>query len=57
MTAPETGQQANAAGAQALALVHLGTGSGWTADNARAEASREYGGRILIPSDGDGIDV
>ena len=57
MTAREAGQQAADAHAGALALVHLGVGDGWNVADARAEASEAYGGRILIPSDGDSIDV
>lgn len=57
LTAVEAGQQAAAAGARALALVHLGVGDGWTEEEARAEASSAFGGPILIPNDGDGIEV
>jgi ribonuclease Z len=57
LTALEAGQQAQASGAHALALVHLGGDDGWTAEDARAEAASAFGGRILVPSDGDGIEV
>jgi ribonuclease BN (tRNA processing enzyme) len=60
-TALEAGQEARDVGAHALALVHIGGSEGgdenWTTDEARAEAASAYGGRILIPNDGDAIDV
>lgn len=57
MTAREAGQQAADGHVGALALVHLGVGDGWNIADARAEAAETFGGRILIPSDGDAIDV
>lgn len=57
LTALEAGQQAKESGAHALALVHIGAEGDWTADDARAEAASAYGGRILIPNDGDSIEV
>jgi ribonuclease BN (tRNA processing enzyme) len=61
LTALEAGKEAADSGARALALVHLGGAEGaegtWTADDARAEAANAFGGRILIPNDGDLIDV
>lgn len=57
LTAVEAGQQATRAQAQALALVHLGVGDGWTTDEALDEATSAYTGRILIPNDGDEMAV
>lgn len=54
-TALEAGEQAAACGARALALVHIG--QGWTPDDARAEAGRVFAGEVLIPSDGDVLDL
>lgn len=54
-TALEAGEQAAACGAQSLALVHLG--QGWTPDDARAEVARSFAGAVLIPSDGDVLDL
>jgi ribonuclease Z len=57
MTALEAGQQATAAHAGRLALVHLGVAEGWTAEAARAEAASAFGGPIFVPSDGAAIDL
>jgi ribonuclease Z len=57
MTALEAGQQAAAAGARALALVHLGVGDGWTIEEARAEAAGAFDGPIHFPEDGAALDV
>lgn len=57
LTAIEAGQQATAAGAHALALVHLGVADGWTVEEAHAEASGAFNGPVLIPNDGDEIEV
>ena len=61
LTAVEAGEQASAAGAGALALVHIGGAERgedrWGADEAHAEAASAYGGRIFIPDDGDAIEV
>jgi ribonuclease Z len=57
LTAPEAGQQATAAGARALALVHLGVGDGWRAEQALTEAATTFAGHILIPADGEAITV
>ena len=57
LTAVEAGEQATAAHARQLALVHLGVGDGWSADEARAQAASAFSGPILIPSDGDALDV
>ncbi len=57
LTATEAGQQATAAGARALALVHLGVGDGWHVDQARTEAATTFARHILIPADGESIDV
>jgi ribonuclease Z len=57
LTAIEAGEQAAAANARQLALVHLGVGDGWSADEARAQAASTFSGPILIPNDGDALDV
>lgn len=57
MTAIETGQQATAAGARALALVHLGVADGWAAEEALTEASGAFSGPVHIPDDGESIEV
>ena len=57
LTAIEAGQQAAAAGARALALVHLGVADGWRVEEAREEAASAFGGPILIPQDGEAIAV
>jgi ribonuclease Z len=57
LTAIEAGQQAAAAGARTLALVHLGVAEGWPAEQARIEAATAFGGRIFIPEDGEVIEV
>lgn len=54
-TAQETGEQAAACGAQTLVLVHIG--QGWTPDDARAEAAQAFSGDIIIPNDGDTLDL
>lgn len=54
-TATETGEQAAICGVATLALVHIG--QGWTPDEARAEAARAFSGDILIPNDGDVLEV
>lgn len=57
LTAVEAGEQAAAANARQLALVHLGVGDGWRAEEARAQAASAYSGAIIIPNDGDALDV
>ncbi|HEY7780543.1 MAG TPA: MBL fold metallo-hydrolase [Ktedonobacterales bacterium] len=57
MTALEAGQQAAEAGARALALVHLGFGPRFSEAEARAEAGISFKGSLLIPYDGQVIDV
>jgi ribonuclease Z len=57
MTAVEAGQQASAARARSLALVHLGVAEGWQAEEARTEAAAAFAGHILIPHDGEAITV
>lgn len=57
MTALEAGQQATASHAGRLALVHLGTAEGWTAAAARAEAASAFDGPILVPDDGEAIEL
>lgn len=54
-TALEAGEQATACGAGALVLVHIG--QGWTPDDAIAEAGRAFAGEVLVPSDGDVLDL
>lgn len=56
-TAREAGEQATAAGARKLALVHLGEGDGWPAADARTEAATMFDGEILIPEDGQSLEV
>jgi ribonuclease Z len=57
MTAVEAGRQATASGAQMLALVHLGAAEGWNVEDARVEAASSFSGPILIPFDGQVIEV
>jgi ribonuclease Z len=57
MTAYEAGQQATACGVEALALVHVGEGEGMAAEEARAEAATSFSGEVLVPVDGDALDV
>jgi ribonuclease Z len=57
LTAVEAGELAVAAHARALALVHLGVGDGWSIEDARAQAAGIFGGTLIIPSDGDVLDV
>ncbi|MGH2514922.1 MAG: MBL fold metallo-hydrolase, partial [Ktedonobacterales bacterium] len=54
-TAEEAGEQAAACGVSTLALVHIG--QGWTPDEARTEVARSFTGAILIPNDGDVLEV
>ena len=57
MTALEAGQQAAACEASTLALVHLGVAAGWTAAAARAEAAQAFSGEVLVPDDGDEVNL
>ncbi|HEX9037818.1 MAG TPA: MBL fold metallo-hydrolase [Ktedonobacterales bacterium] len=58
MTAFEAGEQAENCDAQALAMVHLGAGeAGWTPEEALAEAAEAYSGRVILPQDGDTLDI
>jgi ribonuclease Z len=57
MTALEAGQQAATCGVETLGLVHLGVAAGWSTDDARAEAAQAFSGDIIIPSDGDGVNL
>ena len=57
MTAYEAGQQATACGVESLALVHIGEGEGMAVEEARAEAATSFSGEVLIPADGDALDV
>lgn len=56
-TAREAGEMATAAGARNLALVHLGVGDNWPAEDARTEAATTFSGTILIPEDGHVLEV
>jgi ribonuclease BN (tRNA processing enzyme) len=53
LTAHEAGELAAACGAERLVLVHLGP----PPDDIRAEAARVFHGEIVIPQDGDSIDL
>lgn len=55
MTAAEAGQAAADCGVERLALVHLGNDR--VIAGARAEAAAAFAGAILIPSDGDALEV
>lgn len=57
MTALEAAQEATACGVEMLGLVHLGVAAGWTPDDARAEAAQAFSGNILIPNDGDNVNL
>jgi ribonuclease Z len=57
LTAVEAGEQASAANARQLALVHLGVGDGWKVEEARTQAASAFSGPIIIPNDGDALDV
>lgn len=54
MTAPETGKEAANCGAQTLALVHRGP---WPDEEIWAEVAEHFAGTILLPKDGDAIEV
>lgn len=56
-TAREAGEMATAAGARKLALVHLGVGDNWPVEDARTEAATAFSGTILIPEDGQSLEV
>lgn len=53
-TAREAAEQAAACGARTLALVHLGP---WSPDEIRAEAAAVFSGEIVIPDDGDTLNL
>ncbi len=53
----EAGQQATACGVESLALVHIGEGEDMAMEEARAEAATSFSGEVLIPADGDALDV
>ena len=58
MTAFEAGEQAENCDAQALAMVHLGAGeAGWTPEEALAEAADAFSGSVILPQDGDVIEL
>lgn len=54
-TAFEAGQEAATSSVATLALVHIGVGDAINA--ARAEAAQFFSGEVLIPNDGDTLDV
>lgn len=58
MTAFEAGQQATACEVGTLALVHLGAGEdGWSQAEASAEAAETFAGPIIMPQDGDALEL
>jgi ribonuclease Z len=57
MTALEAGQRASACGARTLALVHVGQGPDFTPEEIRVEVAREFAGRVIVPADGDELEV
>ncbi len=57
LTAREAGEQATLCGADTLALVHLGVAEGWSPADARAEAAQTYTGPIVVPLDGDALEM
>ncbi|MEO7000843.1 MAG: MBL fold metallo-hydrolase [Ktedonobacterales bacterium] len=57
MTALEAGQQAAACEAGTLALVHLGVADGWNPADASAEAGQAFSGPIVVPQDGDTLEM
>ncbi len=58
MTAFEAGQQAAACEVGTLALVHLGEGEeGWSQAEASAEAAESFSGPIILPLDGDTLEL
>ncbi|SRR5579875_381484 len=57
MTALEAGQQAAQCGVDTLALVHLGVAEGWTPADARNEAAQAFSGAIVVPQDGDALEM
>jgi ribonuclease BN (tRNA processing enzyme) len=56
-TAYEAGEEAMQSGVAILALVHLGEGEGWTAEEAQVQAGMAFSGRILLPHDLDTLEV
>jgi ribonuclease Z len=56
-TAYEAGEEAAQSGVSILALVHLGEGEGWSAEEAQAQAGLAFSGRILLPHDLDTLQV
>ena len=58
MTAFEAGQQAAACDVGTLALVHLGAGEeGWSQAEASVEAAEAFSGPIIMPQDGDALEL
>jgi ribonuclease Z len=53
LTAHEAGELATSCGVERLVLVH----GGGTPDDLRAEAGQAFNGQIIVPSDGDSLDV
>jgi ribonuclease BN (tRNA processing enzyme) len=56
-TAYEAGEEAAQSGVAILALVHLGEGEGWTAEEARKQAGMSFSGELLMPDDLDTLEV
>lgn len=56
-TAREAGEIAAAAGARCLALVHLSSRYGDTYGPHRQQAGAAFDGRVIVPEDGDTVDV
>lgn len=57
LTALQAGQQAAMCDAELLALAHLGVAEGWTTAQASAEAAEAFSGPIIIPQDGDALEL
>lgn len=58
MTAGEAGQQAADCEVDTLALVHLGAAEdGWSEKEARAEAEAAFTGPIIMPHDGEALEL
>ncbi|MBF6590033.1 MAG: MBL fold metallo-hydrolase [Ktedonobacterales bacterium] len=57
MTATEAGEQATACQARMLALVHVGLSEHVTVADLHAEAAQSFAGQVLIPRDGERLDL
>lgn len=57
MTALEAGQQAALCGVESLALAHLGIAADWSAAAVADEASQAYTGPVIVPQDGDALQL